>query len=227
MIPNVTCHPEQTLAKDSCDLKNDVFETSHTSHKHSTAPNDPKSETASAEPQGNGELSYTEETEKVANNCNHIMHVPCVAGEIISISIDEEYKVNTCKGTVYRSWGDAPQTASLCWPTQCHEGDDPISHWVPWSTNLLFHSPHPDPGGPCTPGLLFEIYRKTEDGKVMTDFTVGIICWSGDKKIDEVSIIVSSIDLKENVEYATSADSVCNDSSWNRYDIYAEPHKEL
>lgn len=67
-MPNVTCHPEQTLAKDSSDLKNDVLETSHTSHKHSTAPNDPQSETAPAEPQGNDELSYTDEAEKVASN---------------------------------------------------------------------------------------------------------------------------------------------------------------
>lgn len=148
-------------------------------------------------------------------------------GDIISMSIDEEYKVNTCKGTVYRKRGDAPQTASLCCPTQCHEGDDPISHWVPRSTNFLFHSPHPDPGGPWTPGLLFEMYRKTEVGKVITDFTVGIICRSGDRKMDVVSIEVSSVDLKENVEYATSADSVWNDPSWNRYDMYAEPHKQL
>lgn len=226
ILPNVACHPENTFAKDSCEVINDVLDTSHTPHKHSTAPNDPKNETSSSETSVFGEISESDQAQKVTYNCNHIVHDPCVTGFIILLSMDEEYKVNTCWGTVYRSCGDAPQTASLCWPEQCPMGDDPKSHCVSCSTNFLFHSPHPDPGGPCTPGLLFEIYRCTEGCYVHTDFTVGIMKCIGDVEQDVSNVWHSYDDFKENVEYATSADSVCNDSLCNRYDAKADPHKE-
>lgn len=70
--------------------------------------------------------------------------------------------------------------------------------------------------GPSTAGLSLEVSAKSIGDEVTSYLTVGI--WFCGIILDEdvVSAVDSSVDLKECVEYSTSADSGCNDSGCAR-----------
>lgn len=106
IIFNVVCYFEYINVKDSCDFKNDVLDMLYILYKYLIVFNDFCNEMLLLEMLQDGEDSYLDYVEKVIYNCNYIIYDFCVVGEIISILIDEEYKVNICKGIVYCMCGD-------------------------------------------------------------------------------------------------------------------------